>query len=199
MGGSSSSTSSSASNDNRLVVGEGGLGITGSGSSASMTVNNTTTNQIVDGGLIGVADAAVTNALQLANESGEREIEGLKNSLAAAAEASARAVAAAQESARQTTEISRDAMSNVSTIADRSQGYAWESASEALGMTSNVIAAAFKSADNLNDMSLATVRNVADAYQSARETEVTAQFQDYRYIMIAGMAVVAIVAFKAVK
>lgn len=214
--GGGNSSSKSTAYDNRTVTESGGLSVAGSDYNAI-----TFTNQVVDVGILDIGSAALkgagdvaTSALTLANNAVENtlasntvvtqsaldtSLDAMRQSLATSAAATQDAIAAANQSASTSASVSRDAMTNVSLLADKSQGYAWESAAEALGLTSSVIGAAFASADNMNQMSLATVKNVADAYQTARETEVTAQFQDYRYILIAGLVVVGIIGFQAVK
>lgn len=157
----------------------------------------------VVGDVLKLADNGLSNMIaantKIAQESMTNQLDSLRLSLAESAQASQDAIASANASASRATQTASDAMANVSMIADRSQGYAWESAAEALGMSASVFNAAFGMSGDLNKMAMGTVSNIADAYQSARETEITAQFQDYRYILIAGLIVVGIIGFQAVK
>jgi len=206
MGGSSSSSAKTTSEDKRLVVAEGGLGISGDGNSAAMTVNTT------DGGTLAVADSAIKSALTVSGDSltnaASLSAQIASQSIAAQAQAIQGALTLSSQNTSQTlsaiTSVNRDSLAfadnlsiNSLELMDKTQGRLAASFSESLGFGSHIVDQALKSADLSQQGSANAVNQVARAYDTATNYQAEKATTDSRYLVIAGIVAVAIVASKA--
>lgn len=195
MGGKSSSASSSATNatDKRLAV-DSGIGVTGDNNSVSFSSTS------IDGGAISMAGNVAMGALAVTDNSIQAAINGMvtttENSLMASNLATQAAINSANNSLSQSlsanTSVTRDAIS----IADRSQNLIAKSASDSIGMVSHIADLAMQQTSGATDAVQSAVQQVARAYDTATNYQAEKATTDSRYLVIAGMAVMAIVAVR---
>lgn len=87
-------------------------------------------------------------------------------------------------------------IANSYALVDKSQGMVFESGAQALGFGSHIVDMAFQSADLSLQGSANAVNQVARAYDTATNYQAEKATTDSRYLVIAGMVVVAIMALK---
>lgn len=81
-------------------------------------------------------------------------------------------------------------------LADRSQGLVFNSIEDALGFSAHVVDAAFSSNKGSQDATANAINQVARAYDTATNYQAEKATTDSRYLVIAGLVVVALAALK---
>lgn len=197
----STTTSTTENADKRLVTGEGSAGVSGDGNTVSVVTN------VTDGGALDFAAAvangaasAVSNivgdALTVTNNSVSTAIESmlesqrastsaqitaLQDSLAASASATAAAISSGRETTR-----------DVIDLADRSQGRLVDSFADSIGLTKHIV-------DQALGYTGDSIAQIAKSYETSRDQDQEKTTKDYRYLLVAALAIIGIVAFKAVR
>jgi hypothetical protein len=175
---SSSSTQNFTENrDHRLVLDNQAQGI--SGDNNALTVSITSTDM---GTVQGALDASAKAIL---------ENSGLaRETVAAIAGVNRDSLSFAQL-------VNRDSMD----LAARGQSMIATSAADSLNMVGNVVDLAFKANEaqskRLSDTGMTAVSQVARAYDTANGYQAEKQTADSKYMVVAGLIVVAVVAIKA--
>lgn len=195
-GNSSSSTTYLTENvDRRIALDNQSAGI--SGDSNTLTVNTTATDHGAVLAAVGASESAVAGA----NKS---VVEALKMANAS----TGAALAAAQESVAAASAMNRESLSFASTVnrdslalAERGQTLIANSAAESLGMVGHVVDLAFRSNDKNVLQTMEAVANsnnlVGRAYETATAYQAEKQTADSKYLVVAGLIAVALVAVKA--
>lgn len=221
MGLFSSSKSSSTTsyltenNDRRVAVDGQSQGISGDGN--SLYVNSTDHGAIVQA--IGASNTAVTGAnqslstaLSLAGNANAGATTVMRDALAATAQNTREALAAVTSANRDSlnfasvvnrdsfdlaTTVNRDSL----TLAERGQSLIATSAASSLNMVGSIVDLAFKANEaqskRLSDAGAAANSLVGRAYETATGYQAEKQTADSKYLVIAGLVAVALVAMRA--
>ncbi|KRB70494.1 hypothetical protein [Noviherbaspirillum sp. Root189] len=214
-GNSSSSTvNETQNNDRRVALDNASQGITGDGNALSVITNTTTSDlgsiakaMALSGNVVTAASDSLMGSLSLA----DRTVGGalaanssvIRDALSATSLATRDAITAVSgansSSLNFASQVNRDSLD----LAARGQSMIATSAAESLGMVGHVVDLAFKANDNNTKMSLEASSNAANlvgrAYDTATGYQAEKQTADSKYLVIAGLVAVALVAMRAFK
>lgn len=203
---SSASASTTNNNDKRVAVDNGAFGLSGD----SNIVHVSTTTTATDAGAIKagaeIAQAALVlggNAIHdtlAANVQTTQAVlnangDATKNALAFGG-AAVNAVGTANATALQ---FADKASSNALALANKSQSMAFSSAADSLGFGQHVVDMAFAAQKSAQEVVATAGAQVAQAYDTATNYQAQKSTTDSRYLVIAGMIVIALFALKVVK
>ncbi|HJV86920.1 MAG TPA: hypothetical protein VJ698_15750 [Noviherbaspirillum sp.] len=212
-GNSSSSTTNNETLINRqLALDNASNGITGDGNVFSVTTNTTATDHEAVAQAMGVSSGAVSGAnqslmaaLSLANSTANNALAAntstVRDALAATTSATRDAITAVSgansASLNFASTVNRDALD----LAARGQSMIASSAAESLGMVGHVVDLAFQSNDasakRASDAGLSAADMIGRAYNTATAYQAEKQTADSKYLVIAGLVAVAMIAMKA--
>lgn len=192
-GNSSSSTTNNTYNtDRRIALDNQSQGISGDGNSINVTA--TDHGAIVEA--LGVGNGAVTGANQSLQDVISMTGYAVRDSLAAAQQAVITTAAVNRDSLNFASVVNRDAL----TLAERGQTLIANSAADSLGMVGHVVDLAFQSNDKNTLSTMEAVANsnnlVGRAYETATAYQAEKQTADSKYLLIAGLVTVAMVALR---
>lgn len=197
MGGSSSSAATTQNSDKRLAVAEGALGVSGDNNSTSMVVNS------IDGGALKVSGEALTTAMKATEAAAQQAIDWsgqvVRDSLALSSQNTSQTLSAI-------TSVNRDALAfadhlsmGALELSVKSQGMMADSFAQDLGFAEHIVDMSMKNNDMAQQASQGAIAQVARAYDTATNYQAEKATTDSRYLVVAGIVAVAIVASKALK
>lgn len=219
FGGDSSSSSSTTNSDRRNANDNGSVGV--SGDSNTLTVTNTTNNTTTDSGAvsqgIGLANTAVTGgqktvdrALEISRESTAWGLEAGYQSLLFADKQGGLAIGTVERIAGDSIKaayggldaalkangtVTGDAFKLVGDTVKDSYAFAWQNSSEALGLGRHVVDIATQQAKDTKDAYATATDMVAKSWVAASDFHVEKVTADARYMVIALVGIVAVLAF----
>lgn len=197
---SSSSTYATENHDKRIALDNQSQGISGDANSISVTTNMTTTDS-----------GAIINSIGLSRDVAKQTNESLKAAISAASAATRDALAAntsvVKDALQVSASVNRDSLAFASTVnkdaltlAERGQTLIANSAAESLGMVGHVVDKAFSLTDKNTmaaiEASVKASNLVGRAYETATGYQAEKQTADSKYMVVAGLVAVALIAIK---
>lgn len=208
---SSSKSSSSTSyltenNDRRVAVDNQSQGISGDGNSLYVQTSATDYGSIAKA--IGASDTAVkganeslNTALSVAGNATNASATVMRDVLAASAQNTREALTAVTTSNRDSLNFASTVNRDALTLAERGQSLIATNAASSLNMVGSIVDLAFKANEaqskRLSETGLTATEQVARAYDTATGYQAEKQTADSKYLVIAGLVAVALVAMRA--
>lgn len=180
---SSSSASSTQNFDKRVAVDNGAFGL--SGDSNTVSINTTSTDL-----------GAVNKSVDAVNYATQRAADNAALAITGALDLSSQSITAIADNSRNSLAFADKLNTNAVDLAVRATGTIAASASDSLGFARSVVDMAFRSGEISQEGSSNAVNMVARAYDTATNYQAEKATTDSRYLVIAGIVAVAMMALR---